>query len=331
MKVLFQHQLLELVIVIKIKIIMAVNRKNTGVRITLGGSVIVLLLIVLLWSSDTEPSELPEKSNITVSTPPLPDSLYFCGERVPLEYFDVREQLERELSVNCYWHSQTIWLLQKANRFFPAIEKILEEKSVPDDFKFLVVAESGFDNVVSPAGATGLWQLMEGTAKDYGLEVNKEVDERYHLEKSTEAACRYINDSHKKYNNWTITAASYNVGRRGIDRQINRQKESDYYNLLLNDETARYLFRILSFKLVFEDPIKYNFYLSQDDLYPQIPYKIVDIDKPVESWADFAQENHTNYKILKKLNPWLRDSMLTNKSAKTYKIKVPKRGVREKI
>ncbi len=310
---------------------MTVDRKNNGIRVTLGGALIITMLIVLFWCSDTEPSELPEKTNIIVSTPPMPDSLFFCGERVPLEYFDVREQLERELSVNCYWHSQTIWLLQKANRYFPTIEEILQENELPDDFKYLVVAESGFDNVVSPAGATGFWQLMEGTAKDYGLEVNDEIDERYHLEKSTEAACKYISESKKKYNNWTITAASYNVGRRGIDRQIERQKETDYYNLLLNDETARYLFRILAFKLVFENPTKYNFYLTQEDLYPPIPYKIVEIDESIASWADYAKEHNTNYKILKKLNPWLRDSMLNNKSGKTYKLKVPKKGIREKI
>lgn len=281
-------------------------------------------------STGSEPASMPPDSNIVVATPLLPDSLSFSGELVPTHYFDVYESLERELAVNTYWHSQTIWLLQKANRFFPLIEKILRENNIPDDFKYLAVAESGLDNIVSPAGATGFWQLMEGTALDYNLEINSEIDERYHLEKATKVACEYLMESYKKYGNWTMAAASYNVGRRGIDRQIERQKETNYYNLLLNSETARYVYRILAFKLVFENPETYSFNLKTEDLYKPYSFKEIEVKTPIESWADFAKEHGTNYKLLKILNPWLRDSMLTNKNGKTYNVKIPKKNTRKK-
>lgn len=309
---------------------MVKGKAYSGFSIFVFGVTVAIGLFLLFWSSDTEPAEILPDSNIVVVTPTIPDSLSFCNELVPIQYFDVQESLERELTVNTYWHSQTIWLLQKANRFFPIIEEILKENNIPDDFKYLAVAESGLENIVSPAGATGFWQLMEGTAKDYELEVNSEVDERYHLEKATIAACKYLQESFDKYGNWTLTAASYNVGRRGIDRQIERQKETNYYDLLLNDETARYIYRILAFKLVFENPGTYSFDLSKEDLYKPFTYKEIEVNTSIESWADFAKEYGTNYKLLKILNPWLRDSMLTNKNAKTYLVKVPKKNTRIK-
>ncbi len=265
------------------------------------------------------------------SSPEIPDTLFFCGERVPLEYFDVKESLERELLVNSYFHSQTILLIKKANRYFPEIEPILKENNIPDDFKYLAVAESGLANVVSPARAVGFWQLLEGTAKDYGLEVNDLVDERYNLKKATYAACRYLQESYEKFNDWPMAAASYNVGRRGIERQVERQKEENYFNLLLNEETARYVFRILAFKIVMENPEKYGFYIAPEELYKPMPYKEVIVNEPVESWADFAHEHATNYKILKYLNPWLRDNYLTNSSRKEYTIHIPTENSREEI
>lgn len=295
-----------------------------------GGTIFLLAVFILLRSSDTESYVVSDNSTIEVSTPYMPDTMRFCDEKVPLEFFDVWESLERELTVNTYWHSQTIWLLQKANRYFPTIEKILRENNIPDDFKYLAVAESGLENVVSPADARGFWQLLEGTARDYNLEVNDEVDERYNLEKATEAACKYIKESYDVYGNWTLTAASYNMGRRGIDRQIEKQKETNYYNLLLNSETARYLYRILAFKLVFEHPEDYSFDLSETNLYQPISYKDVEVTTSVESWADFAREHGTNYKMVKILNPWLRESNLSNSSHKTYIVKVPKKGARLK-
>ncbi len=189
----------------------------------------------------------------------MPEQVTFAGENMPLDLFDVKESLDRELLSNTYFHSQTIRLLKLANRYFPQIEAVLRANLVPDDFKYLAVAESGLSQAVSPAKAVGFWQLMKGTAMEYGLEVGAEVDERYHVVKSTEVACKYLIESYQKYGNWTMTAASYNAGRRGVDRQIDRQKTENYYDLLLNEETARYIYRVVAFKLIFEDPSAYGF------------------------------------------------------------------------
>ena len=258
----------------------------------------------------------------------IPDQVTFAGEPVPLDLFDVREALDRELLSNTYFHSQTIRLIKLANRFFPQLEPVLRGNLVPDDFKYLAVAESGLTQAVSPAKAVGFWQLMKGTALDYGLEVRQEVDERYHIGKSTQVACEYLIASYKKYGNWTMTAASYNAGRRGIDRQIQRQKRENYYDLLLNEETARYLFRVVAFKLIFENPEAYGFNLSGKDFYPEIPVYTVEVDTTVTDFADFAHLQGTNYKILKYLNPWLRDNKLTNTGGKTYVITLPEKGYR---
>jgi len=275
-----------------------------------------------------EPIEPDEESYYGIYPFGVPEELSFAGERVPLEYFDVNESLDRELLSNSYFHSQTIRMIKLANRYFPRIEPILEEYGIPEDIKYLAIAESNLSNAVSPAGAAGFWQLARGTATDYGLEVNSEVDERYHLEKSTAAACQYLLESYEKYQNWTMAAASYNVGRRGVDRQVARQKVDDYYDLLLNEETARYVFRILAFKLILEDPEGYGFHLSKKDLYKPVPYRTITVNGPVTDFADFAKEHGTNYKLLKFLNPWLRDNNLTNSRMKEYEIRIPEDNVR---
>ena len=268
------------------------------------------------------------KESFTVYGVELPTMLTFAGEPVPMDLFDVKESMDRELLSNAYFHSQTIRLIRMAHRFFPQIEPVLKENLVPDDFKYLAVAESGLMQVVSPARAVGFWQLLKGTAQEYGLEVNNEVDERYHVVLSTEVACQYLIESFRKYGNWTMTAASYNAGRRGMDRQINRQKKDNYYDLLLNEETARYLYRVLAFKLIFEDPEAYGFKLSEKDMYPEIPTYTVEVDSSVSNFADFARALDTNYKILKYLNPWLRDNKLNNSSGKSYSIMLPEKGYR---
>lgn len=295
------------------------------------GISIVIVLAIIFWSSECESNPtINSTTEIAYSSPFVPDTVTFCNEAVPMHYFDIHEALERELLVNSYYHSQTILFIKKANRYFPVIEPILKEYGIPDDFKYLSIAESGLANVVSPSNAVGFWQLLEGTAKDYGLEVNSEVDERYHLEKATIAACKYLKESYEKYGNWTMSAASYNVGRRGVNRQVERQKETDYYDLLFNEETARYVFRIIAFKLVIENPPLYNFNIPDNTLYKPISFKEVSIKTPIADWATFAKEHNTNYKMLKYLNPWLRDKQMANKSHKEYIIRVPKRNSREK-
>jgi len=279
--------------------------------------------------ADNDPVEPEEKSYYAIFPFEVPGQITFAGEQVPLGYFDVYESLDRELLSNTFFHSQTIRMIKMANRYFPQIEPILASEGIPEDFKYLAIAESNLSNAVSPAGAVGFWQLLKGTGHDYGLEINSEVDERYHLEKSTVVACRYIRESYEKYLNWTMAAASYNAGRRGIDRQLDRQKETDYYDLLLNEETARYIFRILAIKLIMEDPAAYGFHLSNQDLYQPIVYDVVAVDGPVTDFADFAKQHNTNYKMLKFLNPWLRDNNLTNSQGKTYEIRVPKPHARE--
>jgi hypothetical protein len=258
----------------------------------------------------------------------FPSWVTFAGEPVPIDLFDVMESLDRELLSNTYFHSQTIRLIKMAHRYFPQIEPVLKKNLVPDDFKYLAVAESGLSQVVSPAKAVGFWQLLKGTAQEYGLEVNAEVDERYHVGKSTDAACQYLIESFKKYGNWTMTAASYNAGRRGMDRQIERQKKDNYYDLLLNEETARYLYRVVAFKLIFENPEAYGFSLSEKDLYQEIPAYTINVDSSIVDFADFAKSLGTNYKILKYLNPWLRDNKLVNSSRKSYEIILPEQGFR---
>ncbi len=258
----------------------------------------------------------------------IPENLEFAGERVPVENFDTREALDMELLINTYWHSQTFLNIKKANRYFPVIEKILSENDIPDDFKYLAIVESGLSNAVSPKQAVGFWQLLEATARENGLEVSKEVDERYHLEKSTIAACKFFKESYAKYGNWTMAAASFNAGVRGIDRQIERQKQEYYYDLLLADETARYIFRVLALKLVLSNPAEYGFQVDTSDLYPGIPYYTVEVDSAIADMADFADLYSTNYKILKYLNPWLRENYLSNKNRKAYTIKIPEKGFR---
>jgi membrane-bound lytic murein transglycosylase D len=260
----------------------------------------------------------------------LPDTLNFAGEPVPMENFDVREALDRELLSCAYFHSQTILFLKKLPRYYHIIEPILRKNNIPDDFKYLALAESSFlDKAFSPAGAVGIWQFMKQAALAYGLQVNTEVDERYNIEKSTQAACDYLNDSYIRYKNWTMVAASFNAGLNGIDKQIEIQDSKNYYDLLLNEETARYLFRILSLKLVMSDPEKYGFRVEEKDKYPIIPTKEVKVTGSITDMADFAHSNGINYKILKYFNPWLRQPNLKNPYGKTYLLKIPEPGFRK--
>jgi membrane-bound lytic murein transglycosylase D len=303
--------------------------RNILIGIGLGG---VILVFSFSKSNTHESNEVTNTnvvaSNLMVSGVTLPEEIEFAGERIPLEYFDIKEALEREMLINSYWHSQTILLLKRAKRYFTDIEPILKANNIPDDFKFLALAESGLTNVQSPAGAVGFWQFIPATAKEYGLEVNTEIDERYNVEKSTNAACMFLKNSYSLFKSWTMAAASYNCGSRGLGKQVQKQYSSNYYDLLLNEETSRYLFRIVALKLILENPQKYGFNLNEADFYQPIPCKKVTITQPVKDWALFAFEQGTNYKLLKMLNPWLREGFLTNTTRKTYTLKIPVAGFR---
>ena len=243
---------------------------------------------------------------------------------MPLELPDVRERFDRELLVNANLHASTILIIKRANRAFKIIEPILEKNGVPNDFKYLAVIESSLINAVSPAGAKGVWQFMPATAKEIGMEVNDCVDERYHLEKSTEAACKFLLAAKAKFGSWTLAAASYNGGITGVNKQIDLQKVSNYYDLLLNDETSRYVFRILALKEIMKAPEKFGFEISKQDLYELYPTRKIEIDTTITNLADFAIRQVVNYKILKLYNPWLRDIKLENKIRKKYLIELPK-------
>jgi len=290
---------------------------------------LIIIIILLIFGFDklisTKKSQLPgtNEQYYKIVSVPLPDTLYLAGEEMPLDLFYVKEALDRELSVNTYWHSSTLQLIKKSYRWFPLFDSILQAKGIPADFKYLAVIESGLSNVVSPSNAVGYWQFLKGTAKEFGLEVNKEVDERYHVEKSTIAACNYFLESYEKFGNWTLVAAAYNAGNRGVSKQMERQKSTSYYDLLLSDETSRYVYRIAAMKIIFEDPESYGFYIDENDIYPPIETHNVVIENKVKDLADFAKNNGISYKVLKYFNPWLRQNYLKNKKKKTYYIQIP--------
>ncbi|MBN2570970.1 MAG: lytic transglycosylase domain-containing protein [Ignavibacteriales bacterium] len=290
-----------------------------------------LILFASFRSSDISKVVNYNLNYYQIYSPVIPDTISFCGESVPLNNFDVRERLDKELIVNMYRHSATIQYLKRAARWFPLFEEILKEKKVPEDFKYVAVIESELQNVISPAGATGFWQFMEGAALKYGLEVEDEVDERYNIEKSTYAACDYLIDAYNKLDSWTLSAASYNMGVGGIKEKMNKQQTKNYYNLWLNQETSRYIFRILAIKIIFENPEKYGFYMKENDLYPPLETFGIEIDYSIEDLPAFAKKMGVSYRMLKLLNPWLRKDELKNKYSRTYKIKLPKIGTVEEI
>jgi hypothetical protein len=292
-------------------------------------SSLIILAIALGFKEPGQESKTAGQNDsiYSVGTFKIPDEVTFAGEKMPLENFDTKESLEREILTSAYRHSSTILIIKKANRYNPIIESILKKNNIPEDFKYLVAAESEYNNVVSPAGATGFWQIMADTGKEKGLEINSVVDERYNIEKATQFACDYFKKSYEKYGNWTLVAASYNGGRAGLDLQIGIQNQKNYYDLLLNDETARYIFRVVAYKLIINNPRAYGFNLKQEDLYPEIKYYEVKVDTAIADFSKFAGKFNTNYKILKYLNPWLRKPYLTPKN-KTYTIKIPVEGMR---
>jgi len=268
--------------------------------------------------------EKKQRTNYEIRALKIPEHLEFAGERVPLEKQDIYERMDRELLVNTYWQSNTLLYAKRAHKFFPVIEKILAKNGVPDDFKYLALIESGLMNATSPAGAKGFWQIMKTTGREMGLEINGNVDERFHLEKATQVACTYLKSAHEKFGSWTTAAASYNAGRSGIIRKLDKQKVSNYYDLLLGEETSRYIFRIIAVKEILKDPSKYGFIYNQEDLYQPYHTYQVEVDSVITNMANFARHYGINYKELKALNPWLRENKLNNASKKKYLIDLPR-------
>jgi membrane-bound lytic murein transglycosylase D len=294
----------------------------------------LMLLVILIklfnFSSDDTVTDEDYRSyftsNYKVFGITIPKDINFCGEHLPIDDFTVHEALERELLVNTYWQSQTVLLHKRAARWFPVIEPILKANGVPDDMKYVALAESGLTNVVSPQKATGFWQIMEVTANYYGLEISSEVDERYNVEKATQAACKVLLDAYKRYGNWTMAAASYNLGMGGIDKAISKQQTDSYYSLYLNEETARYIYRIVALKEIISRPKSYGYHLRQSDLYPPIPVTKVTVDTAINDLAAFAIAHGTTYKILKTLNPWMLGSSLTSAANTKYTVQLPAKG-----
>lgn len=257
---------------------------------------------------------------------PMPEGLNFAGEAVPIENPDIKERMDRELLVNTYWQSNSLLLFKRAHKYFPIIEPILAAEGVPDDFKYLAVIESGLTQAVSPANATGFWQILKTTGKEYGLEVNDNVDERYHVEKSTRVACAYLKKAKERFGSWTAAAAAYNAGPAGVNNRMNSQNVETYYDLLLGEETGRYVFRIIALKEIMNHPTQYGFNFKKKDLYENIPTYKVSVDTAVTDFVSFSERFGINYKILKLHNPWLREPHLNNSSGKQYFIDIPKEG-----
>jgi membrane-bound lytic murein transglycosylase D len=295
---------------------------------------VVAISVIILSSFSNPPQEENKevvRSVYSVYPLRLPAKMQFAGEKVPLKCFDVYEGLDREIHVNTYWQSQTIFFIKRANRYFPLIEKILKQNNVPTDFKYLAVAESGLTNVVSPASAAGIWQFLRGTGQENGLEISDQVDERYNIERATVAFCKYVKESYAMFGSWTMAAAAYNMGNPGLLKVVESQKDSVYYNLFLNDETSRYVYRILAIKLIIENPENYGFHVSKADMYLPFAYKEVAVDSAIPDLAVFAKKYSTNYKILRTFNPWIREYSLINKNHKKYTFKIPLNGFRESL
>lgn len=300
-------------------------------------STAALVSLMLLYSSTSEPVEeqkqLLTEEETALADNRLPqviksvslDKVYdFAGEALPLNNFDAVERLDRELLVNSYWHSSTVLNIKNSRRFFPIMEPILAEEGVPDDFKYVAVIESNLRNATSPAGAKGLWQFMKGSATGFGLKITSEVDERYHVEKSTRAACQLIKRYHKRFGNWTDAVAAYNIGETRFARERERQKMSSYYDMNFGSETGRYVFRILAVKEILSAPQDFGFYLEDEDYYkPMSDYRILKVDKSIPNLGQFAQEKGTTYRMLKVYNPWLIASSLTVRAGQSYDLKLP--------
>ena len=282
---------------------------------------------IFIYASPKEDSDEVQTRAIMhdyrVYAPVIPDTMTFCGERVPLETYYVRESLDNELIVNMYRQSSTVLYFKRATRYFPTIESILKKNNIPEDMKYLCVIESGLTNATSPANAQGFWQFISSSGKTYGLAINDDVDMRNDLEASTEAACKYLRSLYNRFHSWTAAAAAYNCGENGLARRMASQNTNNYYDLRLNTETGRYVYRILAMKQIMQHPQQYGYFIRHCDTYPIIPPRTVTLSGQNVDLYQFAQKNNTSYKMLRTLNPWLQTDKLKNKANKSYQVKLP--------
>ena len=301
---------------------------------TLGGLLALFLILQTTLAVTSRTQDLPHEgvpSKYSVYAVSLPKHMMFAGERVPTELFDVRETIEREFHLNTYLQSSTLLILKRAKRFFPVVEPILREEGIPDDFKYLMVIESGMQDVVSPAGAAGFWQFMEGTGKEYDLEIYSEVDQRYQLEAATHAAAKYLKWMYEKFKSWTVVAAAYNRGRAGMIRAMRHQQVDNYWDMYLNAETTRYVPRILALKYIMQNPESYGFNIKNEQKYPVLPTRDVVVTETIDDLAEWSRSQGTTYKMLLLLNPWLRTKKLTISEGNSYTIKLLRTGFREPL
>lgn len=292
-----------------------------NILLILGAAFLISFSSQSICSTDRQSTETTEPEYSCIE---IPDSMVFCGTTIDLTRFDRRERMDRELLAFRYMHSTSLQIIKRANRYFPIIEPLLQANGIPDDFKYLMAIESNVNPLArSVAGAAGLWQLMPGTARDFGLEVGNHVDERYHVEKSTQAACKYLKQAYSRFHNWETVAASYNAGQGRISQQLEKQYTDNALDLQLVEETARYTYRILAAKLLLSAPQKFGFYLKASDLYPPIPYRTVTISETIDDLPRFAKSQDINYALLRNLNPWIRSTSLPCHGNKKYTFKIP--------
>lgn len=306
------------------------NARVYGISAILGLLISLITLALVAFVNRSKPTKAENEAyrelingEYRIYAMPLPDKLEFAGETVPIDRPDVRESFDRELLVNTYWHSNTLLAIKRAYRWFPVIEPILKANEIPDDFKYLAVIESALSNASSPAGAKGFWQMLEETGRGYGLQIDEQVDERYDVEKSTYAACHYLKDAFDIHGSWSMAAASYNMGMGGLQKRAGQQYQNTYWDLLLNEETARYVYRILAMKEIFNHADQYGFVIRPAELYEPLNYKTIQVNSSIADLAAFAKEQGISYKLLKWYNPWLRENYLRVAQGATYDIKVP--------
>jgi membrane-bound lytic murein transglycosylase D len=286
---------------------------------------VIAITSLFIKGIDKAKSEPPKSTSdkYEIQALELPENLNLAGERVPTERQHIRERMDRELLVNTYWQSNGLLLLKRANKYFPILEPLLKEYGLPDDFKYLAVAESALIDETSSVGAAGMWHFMKNTGKEYGLEINQNVDERYHIEKSTKVAAQYLIKAKERFGSWTLAAAAYNAGNYGVSRRLEAQGVTSYYDAFLPNETERYVLRIIALKEVLSNPRKYGFKFEEKDLYTMEKTRTIKVDSAITNIALFAKNFGLNYKELKLHNPWLRQNKLNNRSQKVYEIKIP--------